>query len=268
MRKIKIQEGNRRPLHSRLDCYPKLIVLSSAIVVLLLVVALVNTLSISANNKNVLVTNKNVNDKSQASQQATPEPQQTNYQSTEFPSLMLTTVSQYNFLESVPSKSHQGMSNFKSVNLSNVEYVRTNYEDTEDSMAMATVNNHSGNNNGPFYNNNNNNNLRSPAKPPQYVDVSALVGRNSNFTSLPHLNGHSNNVIPSNTSSSGLSPKSRFSLPECATQQVCNAIFVRMNYTQKLCECSSNFNWQCSNNLDPQDGHTIELTRRFDKRVS
>lgn len=64
-----------------------------------------------------------------------------------------------------------------------------------------------------------------------------------------------------------LSPKSRSGLPECATQQVCNAIFVRMNYTQRLCECSSNYNWKCSNNLDPQDGHTIELTRKFDKRI-
>lgn len=41
-----------------------------------------------------------------------------------------------------------------------------------------------------------------------------------------------------------------------------------MNYTQKLCECGSNYNWKCSNTLDPQDGHTIELTRKFDKRVS
>lgn len=70
------------------------------------------------------------------------------------------------------------------------------------------------------------------------------------------------------SASAGLTAKSRSNLPECATQQVCNAIFVRMNYTQRLCECSNNFNWKCSNNLDPQDGHTIELTRKFDKRVS
>lgn len=72
----------------------------------------------------------------------------------------------------------------------------------------------------------------------------------------------------SSNGASGLSAKSRSGLPECATQQVCNAIFVRMNYTQKLCECGSNYNWKCSNTLDPQDGHTIELTRKFDKRVS
>lgn len=74
----------------------------------------------------------------------------------------------------------------------------------------------------------------------------------------------SNSVLPN----SMLSAKSRSGLPECATQQVCNAIFVRMNHTQRLCECSPNYNWKCSNNLDPQDGHTIELTRKFDKRVS
>lgn len=72
----------------------------------------------------------------------------------------------------------------------------------------------------------------------------------------------------SSNGAAGLSAKSRSGLPECATQQVCNAIFVRMNYTQKLCECGSNYNWKCSNTLDPQDGHTIELTRKFDKRVS
>ncbi|KFB35534.1 hypothetical protein LOC100573121 [Anopheles sinensis] len=26
-------------------------------------------------------------------------------------------------------------------------------------------------------------------------------------------------------------------LPECAIQQVCNAVYVRLNYTQPLCAC-------------------------------
>lgn len=56
-------------------------------------------------------------------------------------------------------------------------------------------------------------------------------------------------------------------LPECATQQVCNALFVRRNHTQSLCECSSNYNWSCSSEPNAQDGHTIELTRRYDKKV-
>lgn len=62
-------------------------------------------------------------------------------------------------------------------------------------------------------------------------------------------------------------PKLRHNLPECATQQVCNALFVRMNHTQQLCECSTNFNWQCSSDPISDDGHTIELTRRYDKKV-
>jgi hypothetical protein len=62
-------------------------------------------------------------------------------------------------------------------------------------------------------------------------------------------------------------PKSRSHLPECATQQVCNALFVRMNHTQNLCECSRNYNWECSQNPGVDDGHTIELTRRYDKKV-
>lgn len=73
-----------------------------------------------------------------------------------------------------------------------------------------------------------------------------------------------------NQTGAGLSAKFRpaSNLQECGAQQVCNAIFVRMNHTQKLCDCSSNYNWKCSNNIDAQDGHTIELTRKFDKRVS
>lgn len=160
----------------------------------------------------------------------------------------------------------------------------------DDLIPLATINNHSRNN-------------QNQLRPPQYVDLSALVPNgggvswpkcfplrpanqrsrcsnleissnlpknhqrnvSSNSFSSAANGGAASNSIPAN---SLLSPKSRSGLPECATQQVCNAIFVRMNYTQRLCECSSNYNWKCSNTLDPQDGHTIELTRKFDKRVS
>lgn len=40
-----------------------------------------------------------------------------------------------------------------------------------------------------------------------------------------------------------------------------------MNHTQRLCECSRNYNWDCNSSPDAQDGHTIELTRRYDKKV-
>ncbi|RWS09584.1 hypothetical protein B4U79_06963, partial [Dinothrombium tinctorium] len=63
------------------------------------------------------------------------------------------------------------------------------------------------------------------------------------------------------------SSKGRPHLPECATQQVCNAIFVRSNHTQQLCDCSRHYNWECSSEPNTDDGHTIELTRRYDKMV-
>lgn len=41
-----------------------------------------------------------------------------------------------------------------------------------------------------------------------------------------------------------------------------------MNHTQQLCECPSNYNWECSADPDIDDGHTVELTRRYDKKVA
>lgn len=163
-----------------------------------------------------------------------------------------------------PEAPNQPTGEQRSVNNANEEH--------DDGVPLATINNHSRNN-------------QHHMKPPQYVDVSALVGRerqtngnnNHNTTASNSISGSMSNSAGmtstasstafANHTSAGLSAKSRSGLPECATQQVCNAIFVRMNYTQKLCECSSNYNWKCSNNLDPQDGHTIELTRKFDKRI-
>ena len=40
-----------------------------------------------------------------------------------------------------------------------------------------------------------------------------------------------------------------------------------MNHTQSLCECSQGYNWECSQRPLVDDGHTIELTRRYDKKV-
>ncbi|KAG9509634.1 hypothetical protein GZH46_01840, partial [Fragariocoptes setiger] len=144
-----------------------------------------------------------------------------------------------------------------SMSLVNQQQSNTGTNDNEPTPSTATINNHShrlsqssiyGGNVHYSHNNNDIDNQlsSSSSKPAQYVDSTALRDRNSSMS---------------------LSPKSRSGLPECATQQVCNAIFVNMSYTQRLCECSSNYNWKCSFNTDAQDGHTIELTRKYDKRI-
>ncbi|KAE9534414.1 hypothetical protein AGLY_008504 [Aphis glycines] len=52
-------------------------------------------------------------------------------------------------------------------------------------------------------------------------------------------------------------------LPECAVQQVlavCNAVYVRLNYTQPLCACPSRYKEPCSASLNADDLHTTELS--------
>ncbi|XP_070155531.1 uncharacterized protein Dsx-c73a [Polyergus mexicanus] len=48
-------------------------------------------------------------------------------------------------------------------------------------------------------------------------------------------------------------------LPECAVQQVCNAVYVRLNFTQPLCACPGRHRDPCSASLDSDDLHTTEL---------
>jgi len=48
-------------------------------------------------------------------------------------------------------------------------------------------------------------------------------------------------------------------LPECATQQVCNAVYTRFNFTQPLCACADRFQGPCSASLQRNDQHTIEV---------
>ncbi|XP_074111479.1 doublesex cognate 73A [Cotesia typhae] len=48
-------------------------------------------------------------------------------------------------------------------------------------------------------------------------------------------------------------------LPECAVQQVCNAVYVRLNFTQPLCACPGRYRDPCSASLDADDQHTTEL---------
>ncbi|XP_065337357.1 uncharacterized protein dsx-c73A [Cloeon dipterum] len=54
-------------------------------------------------------------------------------------------------------------------------------------------------------------------------------------------------------------------LPECAIQQVCNAVYVRLNYTQPLCACPAGHRDPCSASLRSDDLHTTELIT--DKRL-
>ncbi|CAM1331517.1 Uncharacterised protein g10596 [Pycnogonum litorale] len=48
-------------------------------------------------------------------------------------------------------------------------------------------------------------------------------------------------------------------LPECTTQQVCNALYVRLNRTQNLCSCPTGVYDKCSTSLSPDDGHSVRL---------
>lgn len=48
-------------------------------------------------------------------------------------------------------------------------------------------------------------------------------------------------------------------LPECAVQQVCNAVYVRLNFTQPLCACPDRYRDPCSASLNSDDLHTTEL---------
>ncbi|KAK4036368.1 Uncharacterized protein APZ42_018398 [Daphnia magna] len=48
-------------------------------------------------------------------------------------------------------------------------------------------------------------------------------------------------------------------LPECATQQVCNAVYTRFNFTQPLCACADRFQGPCSASIARNDFHTIEV---------
>nr|XP_053647159.1 uncharacterized protein LOC128698793 [Cherax quadricarinatus] len=50
-----------------------------------------------------------------------------------------------------------------------------------------------------------------------------------------------------------------FNLPECATQQVCNAVYKRLKFTQPLCQCPQGSD-PCSTSYLANDDRTIELS--------
>lgn len=57
-------------------------------------------------------------------------------------------------------------------------------------------------------------------------------------------------------------------LPECAIQQVCNAVYVRLNWTQPLCACPSRYRDPCSASLNSDDLHTTELVTSSERTAA
>lgn len=57
-------------------------------------------------------------------------------------------------------------------------------------------------------------------------------------------------------------------MPECAAQQVCNAVFMRLKFVQPLCRCAGAYARPCSTRMNPNDGHTINLLADRDGQVS
>jgi len=50
-----------------------------------------------------------------------------------------------------------------------------------------------------------------------------------------------------------------FKLPDCASQQVCNAVYLRLNFSIPLCACPEPGD-PCSASTLPSDGHSLGLT--------
>jgi len=56
-------------------------------------------------------------------------------------------------------------------------------------------------------------------------------------------------------------------LPECAIQQVCNAVYLRLNYTQPLCACPPRYRDPCSASVNEDDNHTLKLVGNEEKKA-
>mgnify|MGYP000657420047 CR=1 FL=1 len=62
--------------------------------------------------------------------------------------------------------------------------------------------------------------------------------------------------------------QSKKRLPECATQQVCSAHYVKSNHTQRLCDCSRDSNFNCDEQLNElNEDHIIDLSRKQEFKV-
>lgn len=82
-----------------------------------------------------------------------------------------------------------------------------------------------------------------------------------------HLQTITGSLTPNRSDGSRFSYSTAWgALPECAAQQVCSALYVRLNRTQPLCQCSSGqFKEPCST-TDYVDEHSIKLISSSDKK--
>ncbi|XP_022671059.1 uncharacterized protein LOC111254455 isoform X2 [Varroa destructor] len=108
-------------------------------------------------------------------------------------------------------------------------------------------------------------------------DVSVPAHQLLDNSTPPVMTASASNQQAIKTITGSLTPNrsdgSRFSystawgaLPECAAQQVCSALYVRLNRTQPLCQCSSGqFKEPCST-TDYVDEHSIKLISSSDKK--
>merc|ERR1719219_2822641 len=58
----------------------------------------------------------------------------------------------------------------------------------------------------------------------------------------------------------------QFLLPECASQQVCNAVYLRLNFSTPLCACQTHHD-PCSASTLDTDGHSLSLTASSQSKV-
>ncbi|XP_017861200.1 PREDICTED: uncharacterized protein LOC108612735 [Drosophila arizonae] len=105
-----------------------------------------------------------------------------------------------------------------------------------------------------------------------HVNASALIDSLNTHAREEYyqqkLNSNSNNNNKDNKKTATAKPTKYhyyphnqhiYLLPECAIQQVCNAVYVRLNYTQPLCACPSRYRDPCSASLNEDDQHTTKL---------
>ena len=92
-----------------------------------------------------------------------------------------------------------------------------------------------------------------------YVNISNLEEHEEVGNRLSPISLEKINELPLLNNAESFVTKKR--LPECATQQVCAAHYVKSNHTQRLCECPAEFNWSCNDNTLE---HTIELSNNPD----
>ncbi|XP_055544593.1 uncharacterized protein LOC129729794 [Wyeomyia smithii] len=119
----------------------------------------------------------------------------------------------------------------------------------------------------------------SPAVTSSYTAAASAASSNSNMAAAA-ASVAANMTSPAGSSSNkdkvGLAPTKYhyyphnqhiYFLPECAIQQVCNAVYVRLNYTQPLCACPPRYRDPCSASLNEDDNHTIKLVGNAQRKA-